>query len=137
MNPKEKISYLKAFLFIALADDTVDDDELAYFNRIGEMYGLSSDEIQEIKSSVVEKRESLEDIVSGITERSTKLSLIYELMALCYVDGKYSLAEQNGLIDICNLLGVEKEKLKELEEVMEENVALQKKINVILERGDA
>ena len=136
MNQKEKVSYLKALLYIALADDSVGVDELEYFNRIGEMYGLSGDEIDEIKNSVVEKNEPLEVICEGISERQTKLSLIYELLALCYVDNNYSAKERAGMIDICRLLGVEQEKLMSLEKLMEENVALQKKINTVLERGN-
>ena len=136
MRVEEKISYLKALMYIALADDSIEQSELEYFNQLGKLYGLSSNELDDIKKSVVEKNEPLESIVKGITERQTKLSLIYELLALCYVDNNYSAAEKNGMFEICSLLGVEIEKLKALEEIMEESVAIQKKVNVILERGD-
>lgn len=136
MNQEERIPYLKALLFIALADDKVDESEMAYFRRVGDLYGLSESELDDIRISVVEKKESIETIVKGITQRQTKLSLVYELLALCYADNNYSLAERSGLQDVCRLLDIEDEKLKALEEVMDENVALQKKINKVLERGD-
>ena len=135
MKQEEKISYLKALLFIALADDNVDESELDYFNRFGEMYGLSSQELDDIKNAVITRKEPIESIVKGITERTTKLTLIYELIALCYADGTYSVAEQAGLMDVCRALEIELEKLTEIEEVMKENVCLQEKINVVLERG--
>lgn len=39
----------------------------------------------------------IDDVVKEITERSTKLMLLYDLMALCYVDDNYSLAERQKL----------------------------------------
>ena len=134
MKTEEKISYLKVLFLTALADDTVDEGELQYFNNLGQLYGLSDEELSCIKETVLSKTESLEEIVAGITERSTKLTLLYDLLAVCYADNQYSVAEKNSLRSVCGLMGIETEKLDELEMVMEENVALQAKIATILER---
>lgn len=136
MNQDEKVAYLKALLFIALADENVDDNELGYFYRLGDLYGLTSTELDDIKHAVIDKKEPIESILTKITQRQTKISLLYELLALCYVDGNYSVAERSGLKDVCRLMNIESEKLNALENAMEENVALQKKINSILERGE-
>ena len=72
--------------------------------------------------------------MKGITERSTKLTLLYELLALCYADNSYTLAERNSMKDICRIMGIEDSKFVELENVMYENLLLQKKINIILEK---
>lgn len=134
MRIEEKIPYIKTLMYIALADDTIDESEMLYFEQIANIYGLSNDELNVIKESIIQRNEKIEDIVANIIERETKLTLLYELLALCYVDDNYSLVEKQGMKRICQLLGVESSKLEELENVMIENKLLQEKINRILER---
>ena len=43
---QEEIPYLKTLLFIASADETLTDEELAFFSDEGENVGLSSEEIE-------------------------------------------------------------------------------------------
>ena len=134
MKNEEKIPYLKALMYVSLADDSVDENEMDYFNQVGSMYGLTFNELEELKNSVVSRKEKLEEILNGIIERTTKLTLLYELLALCYVDDNYSDSEKETMRKVCSLLGIEEEKLSQLEDVMEENCMLQTKINNILER---
>lgn len=134
MNEKERLSYVKALLYIALADDTIEEGEEAYLDQIGMVYGLSQDELSQMKESIMNKTEDLETILVEITERSTKLTLLYDLLALCYANEDYSPIEKQGMKNICRIMGIEIEKLTELEAVMEEQVKLQKKIKTILER---
>lgn len=134
MNEKEKVSYIKALVYIALENDTIEQSEEDYLEQMGKIYGLSEDNLSEIKNSVIHKMESLEEILAGLTERSLKLTLLYDLLALCYVDDNYSLIEKQGMRNICEIMGIESNKLEDLEAAMEEQYLLQKKINVILER---
>lgn len=134
MKPEEKVPYLKTLLYIALADDHIDESELHYFQQLGQVYSLDEVQIQEIQDSVVCRKESIESIASKIIERDTKLTLLYDLLAICYADNQYTLAEKEGLKDVCSLLKIEDSKLNELETVMEESVKLQERINMILER---
>lgn len=134
MRTEEKIPYIKTLMYIALADDTIDESEMQYFEQIAHIYGLDNDELNAIKDSIVQRNEKIEDIVAGITERETKLTLLYELLALCYVDDNYSIVEKQGMKRICQLMGIETTKLEELESVMAESKLLQEKINNILER---
>ena len=134
MDMKEKLSYVKALVYIALADDNIEKGEEQYLDQIGKLYGLSDDDLDEMKKDIVDKKESIEGILANLHERSTKLTLLYDLLALCYADDNYSIVEKQSMRNICEIMGIECEKLTELETVMEEQVALQKKINVILER---
>lgn len=134
MRVEEKIPYIKTLMYIALADDTIDESEMEYFEQIASIYGLSDDELNAIKESTIKRNEAIEDIVAGITERETKLTLLYELLALCYVDDNYSIVEKQGMKRICQLMEIEASKLEELENVMVESKLLQEKINKILER---
>ena len=134
MNERERISYVKALVYIALADDTVEEGEDKYLEQIGNIYGISGDAIEGIKDSVKNKKESLNEVLSDITDRKIKLSLIYDLLAICYADDNYSVVEKQGMKNICEILDIEPEKLTQLENIMEEQLELQKKINIILQR---
>ena len=134
MEHTEKIAYLKALIYIATADDTIDESEREKFSQLGHIYGLNGDEINSIADSVINKSETLEEILGNISTRQTKLLLVYDLLAICYADGCYSLAEKNAMRSIVNMLHIEEEKLIALEEVIEESTVLNKKLETILEK---
>jgi len=138
MKQVQKIAYVKALMYITAADENVDETERQQFTQLGDLYGLTDSEISQIADSVIKKEESLESILGNITDRSTQLLLMYDLMAICYADNNYSLAEKNNMRTITRIMGIEEAKLIEMESVMEESVTLHKKINSILEKqGDA
>ena len=134
MEHTEKIAYLKALIYIATADDTIDESEREKFSQLGHIYGLNEDEINSIADSVINKAETLEEILGNISTRQTKLLLLYDLLAICYADGWYSLAEKNAMRSIVNMLHIEEAKLTALEEVIEESTVLNKKLETILEK---
>ena len=134
MEHTEKIAYLKALIYIATADDTIDESEREKFSQLGHIYGLNEDKINSIADSVINKAETLEEILGNISTRQTKLLLVYDLLAICYADGCYSLAEKNAMRSIVNMLHIEEEKLTALEEVIEESTVLNKKLETILEK---
>ena len=134
MEHTEKIANLKALIYIATADDTIDESEREKFSQLGHIYGLNEDEINSIADSVINKTETLEEILGNISTRQTKLLLVYDLLAICYADGCYSLAEKNAMRSIVNMLHIEEEKLTALEEVIEESTVLNKKLETILEK---
>ena len=134
MDHTEKIAYLKALIYIATADDTIDESEREKFSQLGHIYGLNEDEINSIADSVINKAETLEEILGNISTRQTKLLLVYDLLAICYEDGCYSLAEKNAMRSIVNMLHIEEAKLTALEEVIEESTVLNKKLETILEK---
>ena len=82
MEHTEKIAYLKALIYIATADDTIDESEREKFSQLGHIYGLNEDEINSIADSVINKAETLEEILGNISTRQTKLLLVYDLLAL-------------------------------------------------------
>lgn len=134
MNYQERVAYVEALMCVATINEKVEETELEYFNQVAQMYGIANDEIEAIKKSILRKEKTLEEILSPLTDRKTKLALVYELLALCNIDGSYDLVEKNGMVRICNIMGIEDSKLHELENAIKENIELQKKINTILER---
>lgn len=134
MNENEKKSYIKALMYIALADDTVEEDERIFIQQIGQIYNLPNADLVELENSILQRAESLEDILSGITERKHKLLLLFDLMALCFADNHYSETERKGMDNICSIMEIEKSKLDEIENILREHLALQVRVNQILER---
>lgn len=134
MNEKEKIAYLKALVYIATIDEEISEDEKEYLLKISNVYGLNQKQTENLIKAVINREEDLEDILSQILDRKTKLMLIYELIALCYADGKYSGAERVGIKNIAKILNIENEKIDVIEGLLNESIKLQKKINVALER---
>lgn len=134
MKQEQKVAYLKALIYIATADDKIESEECDQFTQLGVLYGLTANEVQRIADSVIKKEEPMAMILEAITDRPTKLLLMYDLLAICYADNSYSIAEQNTLRTITGMLGIEESKLAAMEAVMLESVALQAKINTILEK---
>lgn len=134
MTYEERVAYIKALIYISTIDEMVKEEELSYFNQVGPLYGIADEEIDGIKESLIKKDKTIEDILEPITDRRIQLTLLYELLALCYVDESYDVLEKYGMRKICEIMGIEEEKLLELESVILENIGLQKKINTVLER---
>ena len=134
MKHEERVAYVEALMCVATLNEKVEEKELEYFSQVGQMYDLASEEIESIKKSILGKEKTLEEILSPISDRKIKLSLIYELLAICHIDGSYDLIEKKGMLNICNIMGIEESKLHELEAVIIENIELQNKTNIILER---
>jgi uncharacterized tellurite resistance protein B-like protein len=135
MTYEERVAYVEALIYVTTVNETIKEEELAYFNQVGQLYGIETGELNTIKKNIINKEKSIEDIFKPINNRSTKLSLIYELLALCYVDESYDVLERHGMRRICDIMGIEEAKLLEIEGVILENIELQKKINTVLERN--
>lgn len=134
MNKKEIVSYLKALLYIATIDENFDDNEKKYISNMANLYELTNEQVKELEMTVINREESLEDILSEIKSRQVKLSLIYELMYLCYIDGNYCEREHAGMENIREILDIESEKLDEIEKLVIEVLKLQERIDKTLEK---
>ncbi len=134
MNYDERVAYLEGLIYMATIDENVTENEFEHFSQVGQMYGISQEAVENIKSNILSRERTLVEILSPIRNRKTKLAFIYELMALCFVDGTYSLAEINGMKTVCDILEVEQEKLTEFESLIAESIDLQTRINLILEQ---
>lgn len=115
MDRNEQKAYLEMLLYIATLDGTADDEELALFREIAIANDMSEQEIDEMKIDVLGGIVAVEDIAKNIKDDDTKASLLGELITLCYIDGEYSKAEKEGMIEICNLLEIDGSVLKKIE----------------------
>ena len=119
MEPKktmtEEEAYLKTLLYISLRDDSLSPDELTYYHSLGRSLGFTAGEMDTMVQSIRDHVESIEQITAGIRSVKMKLWLVSELVSLCYADGDYSLAEKNGMREICRLIDLDEPSLEEVE----------------------
>lgn len=133
MNMAEKESYLQTLIYLANADGVITEEEIVSINKVGIANDIPSNRIVELVSQVKEGK-TLAAILGGMTERKTKLALLYELVMLCYADGEYTDDEKKAVYEIASLLNVEDSKVKEIETFLSNDyVAFTKKLNVLLE----
>ena len=133
MKREEQIPFLKAVLSVAKADRDTDVTELLYYQKLGLEIGLSSDEVSNIQSLVLSGKESLEECLDQIRERSTRLQLLYQMMTIACADGIIDEAEYDEIKETAGYLGIEDAKVKEIADLVRENEELKKKRNVVLE----
>ena len=111
----EEEAYLKTLLYISLRDDSLSPDELTYYHSLGKNLGFTAAEMERMVQSIRDREESIEEITAGIRSVKMKLWLVSELVSLCYADGDYSLAEKNGMREICRLIDLDEPSLEEVE----------------------
>ena len=103
---EQSIQYLKAIMYIASADNSVSEEEFEYFLGIAVSNGLTEEDADSIRTEIESNTLSLSEILKEITDEKTKKKLIHDLLLICLADGDYSVAEQNGIKDICGLLEI-------------------------------
>ena len=112
---EQSIQYLKAIMYIASADNSVSEEEFEYFLGIAVSNGLTEEDADSIRTEIESNTLSLSEILKEITDEKTKKKLIHDLLLICLADGDYSVAEQNGIKDICGLLEISDKKLVQYE----------------------
>lgn len=133
MDNKERIAYLEALMYISTSNEKVEKEELIYLDQVAEMYGIEAKEVEQIKDTIINKEKNIEEILKEIKTRTSKLSLVYELLTICYIDGNYDILEKQSMENICNILGIEEGKLEKIEKLIIRNIELQKDIKAVLE----
>lgn len=107
--------FLDALIYIATIDEDIDLTEIGFFYEMGEKFGFQHSEMDAIIEDTENKKEELKEILSEIEDEGDKVFLIKLLTDLCHADGKYSASEKAGMIEICEMLGVDSKSLKKIE----------------------
>lgn len=115
MERNEDKQFIRAIIYIASIDDNIDESEKEFFYEVGNGMNITHDEINEICQEINSNSINLKEILSGFETDETKHSLLKLLIGICHVDGKYSDKEKEGMMEICNMLGVDAKILKKLE----------------------
>ena len=133
MKREEKIPFLKAVLTIAKADNDTDIREVMFYQQLCLELGLGNDELAHIQTQILSEKGTLEEFLDQITERKTKLLLLYKMMLLSYADGRVDDTETAVIKKTADYLQIEEEKYREIEEAARENEELRKKTDRVLE----
>jgi uncharacterized tellurite resistance protein B-like protein len=126
MIMEQNMQYLRALMYIAAADETISEDEYVCFSMIAVSAGLPEEVVVEIKKEIETGEADLQVILSDITDDKTKKRLLHDLLVICFADDSYSVAEQNGIRDICTLLSVSDKKLAQIEREAKISHSMQK-----------
>lgn len=131
-SKEERIAYVKSMIYMATIDNEITDEEKSYVEEIAYRYGLNEEETNSIWKEIKNGMD-IEEVLSQINSRPLKLMLIHELIALCYADNSYSKDENEGIEKICSILNIDSEKVQDIENLIIEQIELQKKIFKVLE----
>lgn len=112
----DRLPFIKALAYIAVADDSVTLDEKKMVKQYAEAWGLSEEDQSEVLSILRSGAGlSLNELVSSFSESGTRFLLMQELMRLSYADGTYGDAERRKIAAIAQGMGMTEDRFREVE----------------------
>lgn len=116
MNYEERIPLFEALLSIATIDEVLSDEEIDYIKNKVVSDEINLPDLDELIEKARRNELNLYDAIYCIKEEDTKIELLRDLFILSHADGHYTEAEKQGIQQVCNLLGINKEIAKKTEE---------------------
>lgn len=109
LSVEEKIVFLKIICRLIKADESIDEDEIAFLKKTAELFGVDNSAVLE----VIKVADSIDYMAEArkITNRSHALQLIKELCALANVDDDLDDTELDIIIDSAHAMNIEDEKI--------------------------
>ena len=112
----DRLPFIKALAYIALADDSVTIDEKRMVTQYAEAWGLGEGVTADLEDTLRSgTRESLDALVASFSESGTRFLLVQELMRLSHADGTYGDAERREIAVLAQRLGMSEEQFREVE----------------------
>jgi uncharacterized tellurite resistance protein B-like protein len=112
----DRLPFIKALAYIALADDSVSIDEKRMVTQYAEAWDLGEGVKADLEDTLrAGTRQSLDDLVASFSESGTRFLLVQELMRLSHADGTYGDAERREIAAIAQRLGMSEEQFREVE----------------------
>ena len=131
---QERVAHVRALIFIASADESVTERELAHIQNFSKIYGITDEKVKtDMVNMVKAKTGKIEEILKPIKTRRQKIVLINDLLVLCYADGKYTGDEKKRIFEIAKLIDLEDNKVKEIEKINSDISKINKKLLSVLE----
>ena len=127
LNQEEKMLFLELAYKIACADGVYSEEEkLIMDSYCKEMQIKLKEEF--IKMSMDEILEK----ISTVSDDRNKKIFIFEAIGLAMIDGTYAEEEENMILHMANLFGVENVFVKHCENILNEYIKLQEKMNNLI-----
>ncbi len=131
LSEQEKITFVRALIFLIKADGRVDDRERECIHEIVEIYGVGN-KMAAINEPMGEDV-LLPEIANTIKDRHKALALIRELLTMAHVDDELGDEEVNFVEKVAAKLNIEPEKVLEINELVLERKAWLVKSAAVME----
>lgn len=131
LSEQEKITFVRALIFLIKADGRVDDRERECIHEIVEIYGVGN-KMAAINAPMGEDV-LLPEIANTVKDRHKALALIRELLTMAHVDDELGDEEVNFVEKVAAKLNVEPEKVLEINELILERKAWLVKSAAVME----
>ncbi|MFB6247634.1 MAG: hypothetical protein ABEL97_03605 [Salinibacter sp.] len=112
----DRLPFLKAVIFIALADDAVSIDENRMVTQYVEAWELDEGGMADLEATLrAGPPQSIGELVASFSEPGTRFLLVQELMRLSYADGTYGNAKRRKIAVIAQRFGMSEKQFREVE----------------------
>jgi len=112
----DRLPFIKALAYIALADDSVTIDEKQMIRQYADAWNLEEDVRSDLQETLRSgQTEPLDALVADFSESGTRFLLVQELMRLSHSDGTYGDAERREIAVIAQRLGMSEKQFREVE----------------------
>ena len=132
LTPGERFIFLKIICGTVAANRQVSRAELLYVKEMALKYEVSGESLANmIKSS---DRKSLIMQARMITDRAKALTLIKDMCMVCNIDNNLDDKEIDYILDIAEAMGIEADRVKDINNVVNEYLAISQKACILLEQ---
>ena len=131
LSETEKVTFVRALIFLIKSDGRVDDHERECIHEIVNIYNIKN-KVAAINAPMGEDI-LLTEIANTINDRHKALSLIRELLTMAHVDEELGDAEVNFIEKVAAKLNVEPEKVLQINELVLERKDWLVKSAVVME----
>lgn len=132
LSEKERFIFLKIICGMVAADRKVSREELIYLKELALKYEVSGDKLSAmIKSS---ENDILIKQARMITDRVKALALIKDMCMVANIDTELADEEIDFILDVAEAMGVEPQRVKDINAVVNEYLAVSQKAAVLLEQ---
>ncbi len=107
LEHKEKAALMMLLVDIAKADGNIDSSEMDFLTKYANEHGVELD---------LEKNISIYDACRQISSQKAKVVTMQEIVKLAIVDGNYDEGEKAGAMAIAEMLSIETDTFKKIEE---------------------
>lgn len=132
LSEKERFIFLKIICGMVAADRKVSREELVYLKELALKYEVSGDKLSAmIKSS---ENDILIKQARMITDRVKALALIKDMCMVANIDTELADEEIDFILDVAEAMGVEPQRVKDINAVVNEYLAVSQKAAMLLEQ---
>lgn len=132
LSQKERFIFLKIISGMVAVDRKVSREELVYLRELALKYEVSGDKLSAMIKSA--KNDILVKHARMITNRVKALALVKDMCMVANIDIELTDAEIDYILDIAEAMGIEPQRVRDINAVVNEYLAVSQKAAVLLEQ---